>query len=83
MSTKPRLMGLRAAIEIVVKAPSARSAFRARALILAVLRGLSASVVFSALPKPTMALVIPVVFPVKVGFKRGAFNNRAEATVVA
>ena len=39
--------------------------------------GLLASVVLSTLPRPTIALVIPLTAPVKVGLASGAFELRA------
>ena len=52
--------------------------FRAvRACCVAVEMGLSASVVLSTLPRPTMLLLTPETVPVKVGLLSGALAVRA------
>jgi len=57
-----------------VKVGDSKGAFRFNAVCAAVLTGLSASAVLSALPKPTIDLVIPPTVPVKFGEAKGALS---------
>ena len=55
-------------------------AFKSNAVCVAVDTGLFKSVVLSALPNPTIAFVIPLTVPVKVGEAIFAFNARLAVT---
>ena len=52
------------------------SAFKSKAVWVAVLTGLFASVVLSTFARPTIDLVIPETVPVKVGLLIGAFSAK-------
>ena len=57
-------------------------ALRSKAVCCAVLTGLFASEVLSALPRPTIAFEIPPTVPVKVGDSTGAFKSSAVCCAV-
>ena len=67
---------------IPVNVGDAKLDFKSRALCCAVLTGLFASEVLSALPRPTIALEIPPTVPVKVGDAKLAFKSRAVCCAV-
>ena len=52
-------------------------AFRSRALCVAVVTGLCASAVLSALPSTTIVLVMPLTVPIQVELASGAFRTKA------
>ena len=61
----------------------ALSAFKSRAVWVAVETGLLASAVLSTYSNPTMVFVTPDTVPVNVGFASGAFDANWVVTVVA
>ena len=63
------------AVAVPMKVGDAIGAFRSSAVCVAVLTGLSASLVLSTLVKPTIVLSIPDTVPVKVGSAMGAFKS--------
>ena len=69
------------AINVPVKVGLVKLAFKFSAVCVAVDTGLLASLVLSTLLKPTMLLVIPLIFPVKVGFAIGAYIRFADDVV--
>ena len=70
-------------LTVPVKVGPSIGAFKFSCAVVSVETGLAKSVVFSALAKPTIALVIPLTVPVKVGPSIGALAARAFVIVVA
>ena len=63
-------------LTVPVKVGEAKGAFKFKAVRVASLTGLFASLVLSTLPKSTMAFVTPLTVPVKVGLLIGAFSAK-------